>query len=503
MAASLFAFIKEDVFTLLFNSLEFMVFFTLVCLIYFLIPKRFKKYQLIIASYIFYISWNPSFSLLLLLSTITTFLSGLYLDKFKKQSVRKAVLVSTAVINFGLLFLFKYYNMFTSSLVLLLGNLGINAVIPSFSLLLPMGISFFTLQAMGYAIDVYKRTLPVENNFFSYILFVSFFPQLVAGPIGRANSILDQINEPKSFDYSSVTLGLKMMAIGFFKKIVIADTIVIQVNLVFNQIPANNSASFIVATVLYAFQLYCDFSGYSDIAIGSAKILGIDLMTNFNRPYFSQNISDYWHRWHISLSSWLRDYLYFPLGGSRVSNLRWCFNIVVVFFASGLWHGADWSFVVWGLISAVYLIVGKFTTPFRNIVTELIRLDRVPKLHSLFKGLITFALVCVSWVFFRVDSLGDALLIYRTIFSNLKGLLSPSSINTMLRASSLQQDGLITSAIFILTVIIYDVIDLKLGFWNIITKLKPALRLAFYCVFVYAIFWLASTTTNEFIYAQF
>ena len=488
---------------MLFNSLEYAVFFIVVCLFYFIIPDRLKKYHLLIFSYVFYMSWNLGFSLLLMFVTLTTYIGGILLDKFDKQNTRKVALAVLLIISFGILIFFKYYAFFTSSLVAMLNSVGIDAQIPSFSLLLPIGISFFTLQATGYSIDVYRRNLPAERDFIRYALFVSFFPQIVAGPIGRATSLLKQFKEPSSFDYVRVTHGLKIMAIGFFKKMVIADTLVTQVNLVYNQVGSNDAASFAVATVLFAFQLYCDFSGYSDIAIGSAKVLGIDLINNFDRPYFSQSIAEFWRRWHISLSTWFRDYIYFPLGGNRVSKVRWSFNILIVFLVSGLWHGANWTFVLWGVLHAIYQIAGKLFAPIHNSIAHVIRLNKVPVLHAFIKGIITFALVCIAWVLFRANSIQDAIYIYSSIFANIGSLLNPSSVNAMLRTGSLELNAMVKCIQLIIALIIYDVVDMKFGFWEFIGKFKPMPRMIFYCVFIYAIFWLSGAALNEFIYAQF
>ena len=488
---------------MLFNSIEYALFLPIVCLLYYKIPERFKKYHLLIASYLFYICWNPWYSLLLLFSTLLTYFCGICLDMFRKELHRKMTLVITIVTSFGLLFLFKYYTFFNTSMVTMLNSIGVQAQLPNLSLLLPVGISFYTFQSVGYTIDVYRSKLPAEKDFVIYALFVSFFPQLAAGPIQRSTSLINQLKAPRRFEYDKVTLGLKTMAIGFIKKMVIADTLAVQVNLVFNQIDLNNAATYVVAAIFFTFQIYCDFSGYSDIAIGSAKVLGIDLSVNFNKPYFTRSIAEFWRCWHISLSSWFRDYLYFPLGGNRVSKIKWYRNIIVVFLVSGLWHGANWTYVIWGLLHGSYQIMGSITSPIRRKVVAKIQLSRLTVLHSFIQGLITFVFVCAAWIFFRANTIFDAIHIFKSLFGSIAVLINPYSFADLLRFGSLRREQVINCSCFIGFLLLYDTIDWKFGIWNIVGKMKPFIRVIFYIVVVYSFFWFMSTSSNEFIYVQF
>ena len=486
-----------------FNSLEYAVFFPVVCILYYVMSDRIKKAYLLIVSYIFYMSWNPFYSLIMLFSTLTTFLCGIILDNVQKKHSRKLTLVSLLIINFGILFLFKYYSFFTTSLELLMNALGISTHIPSISLSLPLGISFYTFQAAGYTIDVYRRKVPAERDFVIYALFVSFFPQIASGPIQRSEQFIKQLKESHKFDYNHVTLGLKIMAIGFFKKMVIADTLAEQVNLVYNQIDINSAAVYIVATIFFAFQIYCDFSGYTDIAIGSAKVLGFDLVTNFDKPYFSCSIPEFWRRWHMSLSTWFRDYLYFPLGGNRVGKIKWYRNIMVVFLVSGLWHGANWTFVIWGIMHGGYQVFGKMTLPMRKKLISISRLDHMTKVYSLIQGIITFSLVCAAWVFFRANTVNDAFSIYGLVFKNITTLLNPRFFIDSLRFGLLRREPMLTCLLSIIFLLIYDAIDIKFGFWTLVGKMKPIFRIVFYVLLVFSFFWFMSTSSNEFIYAQF
>lgn len=297
---------------MIFNSLHYLIFFPIVCILYFLLPAKYRNALLLVASYYFYMSWNPIYVLLILTSTAVTYFCGIVSSKYERY--KKASLVTAIVVCIGILFAFKYMNFFIESLNQLLGIAGVTNGIPVFHVLLPVGISFYTFQSLSYAIDVYRGRQKVEKNFFTYALYISFFPQLVAGPIERSTALLPQFGETHNFDYARISDGLKMMLWGFFKKVVIADRVAVFVNTVYNNPQDHGGLQFIVATLFFAIQIYCDFSGYSDIAIGSAQIMGFKLMQNFDRPYFASSIIDFWNRWHISLSTWFRDYIYIPLG---------------------------------------------------------------------------------------------------------------------------------------------------------------------------------------------
>lgn len=401
---------------MLFNSFNFALFFTLVACAFFLVPHAWRWVLLLAASYYFYACWKPEYLLLIFISTIVAYLTGRGMGRAGSSSKRRLFLVLSLAINLGILCVFKYYNFFNESLGSVFKALRLDYRVPALNVLLPVGISFYTFQTLSYTIDVYRGSRAPERHLGIFALYVSFFPQLVAGPIERSTTLLPQFYRRMSFDSERVASGLKLMLWGFFKKLVIADRLAIYVNQVYNAPGDYQGTPLILATYFFAFQIFCDFSGYSDIAIGAARVMGYDLMTNFNRPYFAQSIREFWQRWHISLSTWFRDYLYIPLGGNRAGGQgRWIFNVYVVFLLSGLWHGANWTFVVWGGLHGLYFLVGGLSGRLRKRVTRSVRLDRVPAIHALLRGLLTFHLVVLSWVFFRADSLSDALLVLRNM----------------------------------------------------------------------------------------
>lgn len=335
---------------MLFNSLEFLLFFPTVCIIYFLLGKnKFRNPFLLLASYYFYMNWKPIYAVLILTSTILTYACGLLVEKYSgDKNKQKLFLINSLVLNFGILFIFKYFNFVNESIFHILSIAGLKWTVPNLDVLLPVGISFYTFQAVGYSIDVYRGTIKAERNFITYALFVSFFPQLVAGPIERAKNLLPQFHSEHHFDADNVAEGIKQMIWGFFMKLCVADVLSSYVDAVYNNVANHNGTSMILATLFFTIQIYCDFAGYSNIAIGAARVMGYRLMENFKQPYFSLNIKEFWRRWHISLSTWFMDYLYIPLGGNRVSYPRHLLNLAITFLVSGVWHGANWTFVLWG-----------------------------------------------------------------------------------------------------------------------------------------------------------
>jgi D-alanyl-lipoteichoic acid acyltransferase DltB (MBOAT superfamily) len=357
----------------------------------------------------------PVYILILGFTIIVDYFAGILLENAEGRR-RKLFLICSLCANIGVLAIFKYYNFLNNNFSILLKGFALDNPLPFLKIILPIGLSFHTFQAMSYTIEVYRGNQKAERHFGIYALYVMFYPQLVAGPIERPQNLLHQFREKYVFDYDRVLEGLKLMLWGLFKKIAIADRLAIYVNAVYNNPVQHNGKSFALATIFFAFQIYCDFSGYSDIAIGIAKVMGFKLMTNFNRPYFAVNISEFWKRWHISLSSWFRDYLYISLGGSRVSIPRWYFNLLIVFLVSGLWHGANWTFIIWGALNGFYLVFAIISQRLRdkfNMITGIIKL---PKLNHLLQILITFMLSCFAWIFFRANNLRDALLIIKKIF---------------------------------------------------------------------------------------
>jgi alginate O-acetyltransferase complex protein AlgI len=357
----------------------------------------------------------PVYILILGFTIIVDYFAGILLEN-SQGSRRKLFLICSLCANIGVLAVFKYYNFLNSNFSILLKGFALNNPLPYLKIILPIGLSFHTFQAMSYTIEVYRGNQKAERHFGIYALYVMFFPQLVAGPIERPQNLLHQFREKYAFEYDRVLEGLKLMLWGLFKKIVIADRLAIYVNAVYNNPEQHNGKSFALATVFFAFQIYCDFSGYSDMAIGIAKVMGFKLMTNFNRPYFASNISEFWKRWHISLSTWFRDYLYISLGGNRVSVPRWYFNLLLVFLISGLWHGANWTFLIWGGLNGFYLVFAIFSQGLRNKFNKITGIEKLPKFYHLMQIHITFLLACFAWIFFRANNLKDALLIIKKIF---------------------------------------------------------------------------------------
>ena len=394
---------------MLFNSLHFLVFFPLVVVSYFALTPKYRTYLLLIASYYFYMCWEPEYVLLIAGSTVIDYFAAQKIYQSKKQATRKAWLWTSLAVNLGVLFFFKYFNFFSENISNTLNQLNVFYELPLYKFLLPVGISFYTFQTLSYTLDVYHGRLAPENNFARFALFVSFFPQLVAGPIERATHLLPQFKAVYNFEYERVVSGLKLMLWGFFKKLVVADLLAIYVNTVYNDVESFQGFPLIWATIFFAIQIYCDFSGYSDIAIGAARVMGFDLMTNFRQPYFSRSIREFWSRWHISLSTWFRDYLYIPLGGNRVVRWRWYYNLFVTFLVSGVWHGANWTFIVWGALHGVYLIIEIL------INQKQFKYNQSFKLAQIFRVGITVSLVCIAWVFFRANNVHDAVLVFTNV----------------------------------------------------------------------------------------
>lgn len=408
---------------MLFNSLPFLLFFPIVVFVYFLIPKKQRYLWLLVTSYYFYMSWYPKWAILLLFSTVVTYFSGILLERIKRagcakgQKIRwkKLCVFGSFSLNLSVLALFKYFNFFTENVDAILDIIHIEMPDVSFGLALPVGISFYTFQALSYTMDVYRDDIYAEKNFPRYALFVSFFPQLVAGPIERSKNLLKQINTEHSFCWKGVKDGFLLMIWGYFLKMVVADRIAVFVDHVYGDYQTYGGWFLIVATILFAFQIYCDFAGYSIIAMGAAEILGYQLMDNFLSPYYSRNVSEFWRRWHVSLSSWFRDYLYIPLGGNRKGNLRKYWNIMIVFCVSGLWHGADWTYILWGALNGLYQILGTVTQKIRKAAASFMGMGKQCYSHSLLQIVVTFLLVDFTWVFFRAENIREALDIIRSM----------------------------------------------------------------------------------------
>lgn len=408
---------------MLFNSLHFLIFFPIVVMLYYAIPQKMRYMWLLIASYYFYMSWNVKYVILLLTSTVVTYLGGLLVSRLgtKEENINRTkekwCVFVTLFINLGILFFFKYFNFFLDSLNAVLQRCNINLIEQQFSVLLPVGISFYTFQALSYTIDVYRKEIEPENNFFRYALFVSFFPQLVAGPIERSKNLLTQLRQENKPKFDQFREGILLMLWGYFLKLVIADRVAIVVDTVYGDVEQYAGVYLIVASVLFAFQIYCDFYGYSIIAKGAALILGIELMENFRSPYLARNVAQFWRKWHISLSSWFKDYLYIPLGGNRKGRWRKFANIMIVFATSGLWHGANWTYVIWGALNGLFQIIGALCKGLRQKCNEVLGLEKEAFSHKLFEIVVTFALVDFAWIFFRASSLTEAITIIKSIFT--------------------------------------------------------------------------------------
>lgn len=406
-----------------FNSIDFMLYFPVVLALYFLVPKKLREVWLLAASYYFYMSWNAKYAVLIGGSTVITYISGLLMARYPGKDAgqvraKKLIMFFCMGINLGILAVFKYGNFALESVASVLQMLHISTVQRRLNLLLPVGISFYTFQALGYIVDVYRGDVEVERRFTRYALFVSFFPQLVAGPIERSRNLLLQmknIETIKLWNARRTASGAILMVWGFFMKMVIADRAALLVDTVFNQYRMYGSAELTAAILGFTIQIYCDFGSYSMIAIGAARIMGFELMENFNTPYFARSIRDFWGRWHISLSTWFKDYLYIPLGGNRKGQFRKAVNIMIVFLVSGLWHGANWSFVVWGGLHGLYQVIGDGLKPYKQKMTEIFQVKTECLSWKFLQTAVTFFLVAFAWIFFRADTVADAFGIIKRI----------------------------------------------------------------------------------------
>jgi len=390
----------------LFNSSEFLLFFPIVTLLYFILPHKLRWLHLLVSSCVFYCAFIPVYISILFLTIVIDYLAGIYIDKNQGRT-RKVFLIVSLITNIGILCVFKYNNFFIDNVTAILQALSINRTpISHWNILLPLGLSFHTFQAMSYTIEVYKGKQKPQRHFGIYALYVMFYPQLVAGPIERPQNVMHQYLERHRFNPEMFLDGLRLMLWGFFKKLVIADRISVYVNVIYDNPSQYHSLNVAIAMVFFAIQIYCDFSGYTDIARGAARTMGFNLMQNFNRPYQSVSVTEFWSRWHISLSTWFRDYLYIPLGGNRGSRFRNYINLAIVFMVSGLWHGASWTFVVWGALHGLY------------VITERVGSKFFEKIPSLIRYVVTFILVCLAWVFFRAADFHQATAIFHSLITN-------------------------------------------------------------------------------------
>lgn len=480
---------------MLFNTLEFLFFFPMVLAAYYLIPHRYRWILLLIASYYFYMCWNYRYIILIAASTLIDYFAALGMGRTPQKPIRRLLLITSLTANLGMLFFFKYFDFFTGSVNSLFAEFNIFYNMPGFDVLLPVGISFYTFQTLSYTIDVYNGKRPPEKHLGVFAVYVSYFPQLVAGPIERSTTLMPQFFEKHKLKYQNIRDGLMLMTWGLFKKVVIADRLAEYVNQVYNNPTDFGGGQSIIATLFFSIQIYCDFSGYSDIAIGLSRMMGIKLMTNFRRPYFAANIREFWQRWHISLSTWFRDYVYIPLGGNRTVKWRWYYNLFITFTVSGLWHGANWTFIIWGALHGIYLLVAIETGPLRKKLNSLLRLDQNPAVFKTLQVLTTFVLVYISWIFFRANSITDAGLI-------IKNMFNPAYIQAPLNLFHFPID-MALSWIFIGLLII---VDFSQENWSLTQRLARTTRAgkwALYTLLTGTIILLGKFEQVDFLYFQF
>lgn len=405
-----------------FNSLQFAIFLPLVFFAYWFVPNKSKTSQnfiLIVASYFFYSCWDWRFLFLLIFSTLLDYFSALQIENSKTDSQRKFWLWLCISINVGFLGIFKYYNFFVSSFSELLGSFGLHSNLILLKVILPVGISFYTFHGLSYTIDIYYRRIKAERNFVDYSLFVSFFPLLVAGPIERATHLLPQLKVKREFNFEKAKEGIYQIIWGLLKKVVIADTCAMYANTIFDHYNSMNSLSLLLGTIYFAFQIYGDFSGYSDIALGAAKLFGVDLLKNFDFPYFSRDIAEFWRKWHISLSSWFRDYVYIPLGGSKGSKWFQVRNVFIIFLLSGFWHGANWTFIAWGFINALYFVPLLVLKRNRANIDAFKLSFNLSSVKIVINIVITFIITCFAWIFFRAKTIHDAISYIKRMVTDL------------------------------------------------------------------------------------
>jgi D-alanyl-lipoteichoic acid acyltransferase DltB (MBOAT superfamily) len=452
----------------------------------------------------------PKYILILLITIVIDYVAGIKIEK-SSGGTKKAYLVLSIVSTCLVLFVFKYYNFFTENFNLFTSFFHLNYPIERLEIILPIGLSFHTFQSLSYVIEVYFGRQKAEKHFGIYSLYVMFYPQLVAGPIERPQNLLHQFREKHQFNYQNMTDGLKMMLWGAFKKVVVADRLALFVNEVYGNPSQYAGPQFLIATFFFAFQIYCDFSGYSEIAIGAARVMGFELMANFNRPYFSKSISEFWQRWHISLSTWFKDYLYIPMGGNRTTKLHMYFNLFFTFLVSGFWHGANWTFIIWGSLNGFYLIVSLVLEPLKRQSLQFLKLTDGVWPLKVFNIFTTFVLICISWVFFRAKTVSDSVYILGKIYSDFYALMTRIFKNTMMLNTGFVEEflcrqskvSLLIAVIGIAVVLLVDGMQGEDLFFGRLNKQSNFARWFYYYILVMAIILLGMFSRQEFIYFQF
>lgn len=500
---------------MVFNSFQFLIFFPVVVALYFALPFRFRQFFLLAAGYYFYMCFKPEYVIILAVSTVIDYFLGLRIDACPTHTGKKRILVLGLIHNIGLLAALKYLDFFSQAIEALLKPFNILSGLKGFELIVPIGISYYTFKKISYLIDVYRETRKPEKQLPLFALYVSFFPEIMAGPIDRAGALIPQFRKETGFDYQRVTDGLKLMAWGFFKKLVIADRLAAFVDKVYGNPTHYEGLSLVAATIYFSFQVYCDFSGYTDIARGAGKVLGFDLAENFNRPYFSRSIGEFWKRWHISLSNWLMDYLFLPIAYNISRHLKrpqlmyikaetWAYmtGILSTMLLCGLWHGASWTFVTWGLCHGLFLAVSFATKRTRKKIRKTLGFKKNSLLRNTFQVIFTFSLVTVAWIFFRADTMSDAIYIITHLFSGWSKVLSPHGFLGALHFGLLKKE-LAVALISVCIMFLIQLLRKDHTFEQMIAKQKTVIRWSFYLVFILWLMIFADAGAENFIYFRF
>ena len=480
---------------MIFNSIPFLIFVTVFFLLYFQLRGRMRMWLILVAGYFFYGWWDWRFLGLVAFTTIMDFSLGLYIDRSENQQQRRAAVIASVVMNLTFLGFFKYFNFFADSLADGIRSLGMEPSWTTLNIILPVGISFYTFQSLSYTVDVYRRKMPVERDFIKFAAFVSLFPQLMAGPIVRAYDLLPQMSEDKKFEWRRWNSGLGRVLWGFFKKVAIADSLAPFVDQVFNAPETFGSMHLLIGVVFYSFQIYCDFSGYSDIAIGLARMMGFRFPENFRTPYFSRSFSEFWTRWHISLSSWLRDYLYIPLGGNRHGVFQTYRNNMITMLLGGLWHGANWAFVFWGFLHGLYLILQRLVAPLWGRLVRALRLPRF--VDDGVSILAVYSLTLLAWIYFRAGSLGDSS--FAVANQVIAGILSGEGFHF---GAVINKFQVIKGLLLIGILLAVEITNIRWR-WNVRQVVDPYWRMAAFAALLWLIAFFGTFGANAFIYFQF
>lgn len=487
---------------MLFNSLYFLIFFLGVCIFYYATPHKYKWLMMLVASIGFYMCFNPLHIIILLVIAGISYLTGLGVYKNDKKNAKKIMLGAGVALSFSFLVFGKYADFFMQNVYMFLDMIKIPYSARNVNFILPVGISFFSFKAVSYIIDVYRGKI-IEKNFFKYLLYISFFPQIASGPIDRSTNLIPQFSEEHKFDPKTVERGLCLMLVGFFKKMVVADNISVVVSKVFSDTEMYSPMVLFGVACMYSLQIFCDFSGYSDIAIGCTKVLGINTSKNFDNPYFAKSIAEFWRKWHISLSSWFKDYLYIPLGGNRKGNTRKYVNLMIVFLVSGLWHGSSWNFIFWGFLHGAYQIIGALTAKIRSKICRIIHIEQNKKLHNLIKTIITFILVTIAWIFFRAESIHDGFKYIKCMLFNNFDSMNLEAVISSVKVLFQYKTTLISFVVSVASFVPFIIFDYKKDFCKFMTERKTITKMIFFAVFISFIVIFASTDVADFIYIRF